>query len=194
MAPENDLMNLIDAADLLGVHVQTLRKLAKQKRIPAFKVGREWRFRHEALRRWADEQGQVETARIDGSVLVIDDDQQVCQALSRTLARFGFQTRTATRGADGLELIAHQTPDLVLLDLQMPDMNGPQFLEKLRATHPDLPVVIVTGYPDGDLMQKASRHAPLLLLAKPIEQEPLERTVRTAIGEKMAVAAAGRIR
>jgi len=145
-----------------------------------------------ALVRWADEQGQVETGRSDYSVLVIDDEETVCQALSRMLARFGFHTRTATRGADGLGLAAHETPDLILLDLQMPDMNGPQFLEKLRALHPDLPVVIVTGYPDGELMQRASRHAPLLLLSKPVEQELLERTVRTAIGEKLAIAANAR--
>jgi excisionase family DNA binding protein len=45
MATDNELMDAVQAAEFLGVHIQTQRKLAKQKRIPAFKVGREWRFR-----------------------------------------------------------------------------------------------------------------------------------------------------
>lgn len=69
----------------------------------------------------------------------------------------------------------------------MADMNGPQFLEELRKTHPDPPVVIVTGYPDSDLMKQATQYAPLMLLAKPAETDQLERTVRMVLGEKMAL-------
>jgi len=69
----------------------------------------------------------------------------------------------------------------------MPGMNGPQFLEELRKTHPSLPVVIVTGYPDSELMQQATQYAPLMLLAKPIDSELLERTVRTAVGDKLTL-------
>jgi len=74
----------------------------------------------------------------------------------------------------------------------MPDMNGPQFLDRLRELQPGIPVVVVTGYPDGELMKQATRHAPLLLLAKPVDRERLERTVRTAIGAKASLAANGR--
>ena len=51
-------MNVSDAEALLGVHIQTPRSLAGQKKVPAFKVGRDWRFRKEALLRWTDEQGK----------------------------------------------------------------------------------------------------------------------------------------
>ena len=77
-------------------------------------------------------------------------------------------------------------PDLVLLDLKMPDMDGPRFLEKLRKTQPDLPVVIVTGYPDSELMKEATHYAPVMLVAKPADAALLERTVRAVAGEKMA--------
>ena len=84
-----------------------------------------------------------------------------------------------------MELVAQDVPDVILLDLKMPDMNGPQFLEELRKTHPDLPVVIVTGYPNSELMQEAAKFAPVMLLAKPVENALLERTVRTVVGAKL---------
>ena len=128
------------------------------------------------------------------SVLVIDDDEKVGKALCRMLTRMGCQARQASGGSEGLALVSQQVPDLILLDLQMPEMDGPQFLEKLRKAHPDLPVVIVTGYPDGELMQQATQFAPLLLLAKPVDAGLLERTVRTALAEKMsAMRSAGHV-
>jgi len=185
MPAGNEFLNIFDAAALLGVHVQTLRKLARQKKVPSMKIGKDWKFRKEALLRWADEQHSVTTAA-PCSVVVVDDDEVTCRALSRALSRFGCRARLATAGADGLELVALEAPDLVLLDLLMPDMSGPQFLAKLRETHPLVPVVIVTGYPDGELMKQAAQYAPVLLLPKPVEQELLERTVRTVIGENLS--------
>ena len=81
MATESDFINVFEADALLGVHVQTLRRLARQKRIPAFKVGKEWRFRREALVRWADEQ-HLEGGDRTCSVLIIDDEAARGQALA----------------------------------------------------------------------------------------------------------------
>ncbi len=67
----------------------------------------------------------------------------------------------------------------------MPNMNGVQFLHELRKAHPTLPVIIVTGYPDSELMKQAAYCAPVMLLPKPVERELLERTVRTVVGEKL---------
>ena len=186
MAGDNEFLNVFEASALLGVHDQTLRKLARQKRIPAFKVGKEWRFRREALIQWADEQGQeAEEERIECSVLVIDDEENVCKAMAGALKRIGCQATCTTRAAQGLELVKEDEPDLILLDLKMPNMNGPQFLARLRDTHLHLPEVIVTGYPESDLMLEAAQYAPIMLLSKPMEHEPLERTIRSFLGEKL---------
>lgn len=125
------------------------------------------------------------------SVLIIDDDEKVCRALCKLLTRIGCHARQAFGSAEGLVLVAKQAPDLILLDLMMPNMNGPQFLAKLRETHPEIPVVIVTGYPDGELMKQATQYAPLMLVGKPVEPEILERTVRTALGHKMTALRTG---
>ena len=183
MPRNSEVFNITGAAAFLGAHEQTVRRLARRGAIPAFKVGKDWRFRKEALLRWLEEQ-QVARGR-PCSVLVIDDEEQVCKSLVRAVVRFGCRARSATSGAEGLELIADEVPDTILLDLVMPNMNGAQFLEELRKTHPDLPVVIVTGHPDSELMTKAAQHAPVMLLAKPVAPEPLERTVRSVLGERM---------
>lgn len=190
MARGSDFLNVADAAALLGVHVQTLRRLARQKSIPAFKLGRDWRFRQSALVQWADSQHREEGTRDAAcSVLVIDDDAKTCAVLAGMVEGLGCRTRQALSGTAGLDLIAAETPDLVLLDLVMPDMDGPRFLQELRIRHRTLPAVIVTGYPDGELMKDAMLHGPILLVPRPVDGELLERAVRAVVGEKLAPSA-----
>jgi len=191
MTRENDFMNVSEAASLLGVHIQTLRKLARQKKIPAFKLGRDWRFRKQALIRWADEQQLESSGENASSVLIIDDEEKVRAALTGMVKRFGCRTRQVADGIAALALVAEETPDVILLDLKMPGMNGPQFLAELRKDHQELPVVIVTGYPNGELMQRASQYPPVMLLAKPVEPEHLERTLRTLVGAKSKLTSRG---
>ena len=180
-----DILNIGEAAAFLGAHEQTIRKLARRGAIPAFKVGRDWRFRRDSILRWSEKQ-PLEGGQC--SVLVVDDEETVCKTLVRIVKRLGCRGRQALSGAEALQLVAQEVPDLILLDLLMPDMSGVQFLEELRETHPALPVVIITGYPDSDLMEDAAQYAPIMLLAKPVAPELLERTVRTVVGDKLASA------
>ncbi len=185
MAGESDILNARDAADFLGVHVETLRKMARRNEIPCFKLGKDWRFRKEALVRWADDQRPVYASNDNRwSVVVIDDEVRVCKVTVDALERLGCQAQYATSGPEGLDRIAEQQPDLILLDLHMPDMSGPQVLAELRREQPTLPVIIVTGYPNSDLMQQAMQFAPVMLLAKPLDRTLLERTIQSLLGEK----------
>lgn len=185
MAAERDFIDVFEAADFLGIHVQTLRRLARQGKVPGFKVGRDWRFRRAALFRWADEQSQANDSRSAPLALVIDDDEKVCKAMADAITRLGLRARRATGGRAGLALLAQEAPDIVLLDLKMPDLDGATVLERLRQTHPDLPVVIVTAYPDSDLVARAMRQAPVLLLEKPLDRASLARTVSVLLGERV---------
>jgi excisionase family DNA binding protein len=181
MAGDPGTFNIREAAAFLGAHEQTVRKLARSRVLPAFKVGRDWRFRREALVRWSEEQHRGGGGC---SVIAIDDDEAFLRAMRRMLERIGCEVRLATSGEEGLSMVRERAPSLILLDLKMPDMSGPQMLAELRKTHPALPVVIVTGYPDSNLIQEASRYAPLLVLAKPLDPALLERTIRAVDGNK----------
>jgi len=186
---DSAVLNIREAAAYLGAHEQTVRKLARRGAIPAFKVGRDWRFRRDALQQWTESQ-QVGGPR--ASALVVDDEAQVASAMARMLERLDCRTRHTTNAVDGLALVEEEPPDLILLDLMMPGMNGPQFLAHLRQAHPTLPVVIVTAYPDSDLMLEAMRYAPVMLLSKPLAPEALERTLTSILGDHgVAAQAAG---
>jgi excisionase family DNA binding protein len=183
MTRDPEVLNAQQTADFLGVHVETVRRLARRGDLPSLKVGKDWRFRKGALLRWSEDQ---ERGGSRYSVLVVDDEEPICRAMTKILERFGCRVRQATDGRMGLQLVRHETPDVILLDLLMPDMNGPQFLAELRTTHADLPVVVVTGYPDGELMLEAARHPPVMVLPKPVNGELLERALRVALGKRAA--------
>lgn len=171
-------LNVRQAAKFLGVHTETVRRLARRGELPAFKVGRNWRFRREALLRWA------ETHRLrerKPHVLVVDDERSIRDLVCRALEPEGCVVHTAADGEEGLRQVAERPPDLVFLDLHMPGMDGPGFLRRFREDHPNTPVVVVTGYPDGDLMLEASRLGTILLLAKPIRVDQLIQAVRVTL-------------
>lgn len=179
MARDSEVLNAQEAADLLGAHVETVRRLARRGEIPSFKLGKDWRFRREVLVQWADTH---HLRRMPPPVLVVDDDEDVRDVVSRTLADGGYTCRVASNGAEALTLVSQETPALILLDLSMEPMNGPKFLRELRKTHPDIPVAVITGYPDGELMMEAAQFGPVMLLRKPVAEDELLRSVRIVLG------------
>jgi excisionase family DNA binding protein len=180
-AIEPSILNIRDAAAFLGVHEETVRRLARRAVLPSFKVGRDWRFRRDALLRWSEKQAGSSG---QPSLLVVDDEPLSLGTLARMAARLGWEARQAGSALDGLRLVRQRPPDVILLDLFMPDMNGIEFLAELRVSHSDLPVVIITGQPDSELVNDAARYAPVMLLAKPIEAALLERTLGAVVPAK----------
>lgn len=162
------------AARLLGVHVETLRRLARSGEIPSFKVGRRWRFRTEALRQWEQSHHLRQRSPL---VLVVDDEKSIRKTLKAFLEDATYRVATAENGEDSLALVRRERPDLILLDLMMPGLSGVDVLKEFHAMDPDLPVIIITAYPDSELMAEAMRFPPVTLLPKPVAKAPLTRTV-----------------
>ncbi|MCC6165609.1 MAG: response regulator transcription factor [Caldilineaceae bacterium] len=78
-------------------------------------------------------------------LLIVDDDSLMRRSLSATLDQAGYATRTAASAADALHAVHLERPDLVLLDIGLPDMDGLETLRSLRAVAPNLPVIFVTA-------------------------------------------------
>ncbi|MFH0963335.1 MAG: response regulator [Planctomycetota bacterium] len=177
MVDQGDVLDADQAAQYLGIHAETLRRLARESRVPAYKVGGGWRFNRSTLYRWAESQHAAYRRR---SILVVDDDPTVCDVFRRTLEGAGYFVTTAASGREALEDLERVSRDLVLLDLKMPGMGGPAALREIRKRHGSLPVIIVTGYPESDLMVEAMRYSPIMLLAKPVEPDRILEAVRMA--------------
>jgi len=158
--------------------VETIRRLAREEKIPAMKVGRGWRFKQDELIHWAETHHKKEK---QPCILVIDDDQVVRELIALFLEREGYQVILVSDGLEGLMHLEDKAIDLILLDLKMPKMNGPEFLRRCREINPDLPVIVVTGYPDSILMMEAMQYGPLMMLAKPIIRKPLVQAVSTIL-------------
>ena len=100
------------------------------------------------------------------SLLVIDDDDTVRSTLVEFFETFGFTARGASTATEGRQLAAEHAPDVVLLDLRLPDADGVRVLEALRADDPDLAVIVLTGYADVRTAVAAMQHGAADLLEK----------------------------
>lgn len=175
-------LNAVEAAHMLGVHVETLRRLARKGGIPSFKVGKDWRFSRTALASWAEEH---HVRRIPVTTLVIDDDPAILGLIRQLLEQRGYGVSVASDGAEGLSVVHEHSIDLIFLDLEMPVMNGVEFLRRLQETDREVPVIIVTGYPDGDLMAEAVQFTPVLVIPKPFKAQLLFRVTDVALHERL---------
>ncbi len=114
------------------------------------------------------------------SLLVIDDDETVRVTLVEFFETFGFTARGASTATEGRRLAAEHAPDVVLLDLRLPDADGVRALEALRADDPDLAVIVLTGYADVRTAVAAMQHGAADLLEKPVDLELLAAAVTRA--------------
>ena len=163
--PHSDIMDSHAAALYLGAHVETIRRLARRGGIPSFKVGKDWRFSRAALSDWIQSHPLASPHPL---VLIIDDERSFRRTVAIGLEAGRYRVMSAETGEEGIELARHDRPDLVILDLSMPGLTGGRTLKQLRLLYPALPVIVTTGYPDGDLMQEALEASPFTLLAKPV--------------------------
>jgi len=179
-----DVLDAQGAAWFVGAHVETLRRLARKGEIPAYKVGKDWRFSRGALEEWMrTHHVRQRPARI----LVVDDEPLVRKTLYAILRSEGYEVAMAEDGHAAIELVRQSKPDLVILDLVMPGKSGAQTLCEMRAMHPDISVLILTGYPDIQLAAEALCCPPVTILPKPADKALILQTVGQMLNGTMNV-------
>ena len=112
-------------------------------------------------------------------ILVIDDDPDVREFISESLAEQGYDVYQANDGKSGLSAYAAEKPDLVVLDFIMPGLSGADVASRILSTHPEQPILFVSGYSETDSIRRIAPNAPLL--TKPFRAEALSKAVRTAL-------------
>ena len=114
--------------------------------------------------------------------LVVDDDSGVRAYLVAALDRCGWDCTAVASGPLGLEELERSSFDLILLDLLMPGMDGSKVIVEIRKRDPAAEVVIITAYPESDLMEAAMEAGPFAVLRKPARLDDLRRVLATAKG------------
>lgn len=111
-------------------------------------------------------------------ILVVDDEEGACEFLKTFLEDRGYETIFALNGRDALKLIKERAPDLVFLDIRMPEMNGMEMLSELKKQHIDANVVLMTGVDEERELEKARALGAKDLVEKPVELKILNEMVK----------------
>ena len=114
-------------------------------------------------------------------VLIVDDEDRVRFACRRVLEGEGLKVAEAADGQLGLDALEKESPDLVLVDLMMPNMGGMEFMAKARVTHPDLTIVVITGYATLEKAVEAMKQGADDFLAKPFKPSDLRQVVKRVL-------------
>lgn len=179
----------------LQVNLRTVYRLIKAGRIPAVRVGRQWRFRKRDIDAWLDSQrgsrrsAEPEAARRPARapartrVLVVDDEASIRDLLSKTLALADYDVDVAPDGRSALDRIQERRYGLLITDLKMPGMDGLTLIREARAHQADLPVIIITGYSTEASAIEAANLGVSGYLTKPFRVPQILSSAARALGE-----------
>src|SRR5437762_5064565 len=117
-------------------------------------------------------------------VLVIDDEAAIRDSLRMTLEYEGDEFVGAATGQEGLALAERETPDLVLLDVKMPGMDGLEVLDRLRAANEALPVIVVSGHGTISTAVEATKKGAFDFIEKPFASERALVSLRNALDQR----------
>jgi len=117
---------------------------------------------------------------VSRKILVVDDDPVVAKSFDRVLAGKGYAIITASNGEEALSKIASENYDAVFTDIKMPGMSGIEVAEKIKASKPWMPVVIVTGYGSDANRNRAAAAGVTEFLQKPLSPEMIEASAENA--------------
>ncbi|WP_286820212.1 response regulator [Desulfobacter sp. UBA2225] len=118
-------------------------------------------------------------------VLIIDDEQEFTEALAERMTNRGMTVSTSSSAIEGLQSVEEQSFDVVVLDLQMPEMDGIETLKILKKKRPELQVILLTGHATVEKGIEAMKLGAMDLLEKPADMTTLTEKIKKAQAKKM---------
>jgi excisionase family DNA binding protein len=170
-----DWLTLGQAATYLGVAQSTVRKWSDSGRLPAFYTpGGHRRFRRRDLDSFLSG-SRGAPARGTPLVLVVDDDDRLREFIRVNLEMDGYSVREAGNAEEGLAALEEESPDLILLDVMMPGMDGWDMLRRVQERHGvgTIPVIMFSGKVDEGTAERAAEEGAQVFLGKPFDPQQL---------------------
>jgi excisionase family DNA binding protein len=171
---EGEWLTLGQAARFLGVAQSTIRKWSDQGRVPAFYTpGGHRRYRRADLQRFLERSGPGGSASAGPLILLVDDDDRVRELVRVNLEFEGYSVREAASAEEGLAAIDDARPDLILLDVMMPQVDGWEMLRRIQERHGAgaIPVVMFSGQVEsGDVARERGAQG---FVGKPFDLQQL---------------------
>jgi PAS domain S-box-containing protein len=118
-------------------------------------------------------------------VLYIEDDKNQRQLMIEQLQQRGYKISTSTSGSAGIKKVSSLKPDVILCDLNLPDLSGIQVLNQVKKSNPDVPVIILTAYGSIPLAVRAIREGAYEFIIKPFQIDEIETTIQKAMETKL---------
>jgi len=198
MSDEN-FLTTEEVLDYLQVNLRTVYRLIKAGKIPAVRVGRQWRFRKRDIDAWLESSRpssggsmMVEERSTNGierpRILVVDDEQAVRDLLSKTLTMADYDVDSADDGPSAIEKMRAVAYDLLITDLKMPGMDGLSVIREARKLVADLRVIIITGYSTEASAIEAINLGVSGYLTKPFRLPRILAAAARALGEPVPAA------
>jgi excisionase family DNA binding protein len=188
-----------EVLEYLQVNLRTVYRLIKAGKIPAVRVGRQWRFRKRDIDAWLDSQRMRAGTRVPAQqsapavrapagmerprVLVVDDEASIRDLLSKTLALAEYDIDVAPDGRSALERMRMYAYDLLIADLKMPGMDGLTLIREAKRFKADLPVLIITGFSTESSAIEAVNLGVAGYLTKPFRVPQVLAAAAKALGE-----------
>ncbi len=115
-------------------------------------------------------------------VLVVDDETDVAEALRLYLELKGYEAHAVFSGASAIEAVQAEPPNVILLDILMPGMNGLEALRRIREIDPQIRVIVVTAVAEEDLARHVLALGASDFITKPVDLRRLEASIQSALG------------
>ena len=176
----HNLMTVKETAEYLRIPLPTVYYLVQRGQLPAIQIGGRWRVKKDMLDRDIlrnEEEGQP-------TVLVVDDDTGLQGMFKLFLKKQGFSRIVVGTGKEAIAAMQKQKFELCFLDLQLPDTTGDEIYKVAKDIQPDMPIVIITGYPDSQMLDNILKLGPVTVLKKPLKVEALQQTMQM-LGHKL---------
>jgi excisionase family DNA binding protein len=173
------VMTIRELAEYLRINIRTVYRLVEKGEIPAAKIGRQWRFDKEIIDAWLRRLSEPYRPQEKTNILVVDDEEMIVELFRETLKTTGFSLLSTTSSVNALHMIEEAHIGLVFLDLRMPGIDGVELFRRIKASKPNLPVVIMTGYPNSDMMAQALAQGPFAIMNKPFSDKDIMEAVNS---------------